>query len=113
MKKFIPLDAECDERKIQETIAASKAAFLAGEAERTVSHLEFLYLQSRYIQKRWWLLQGLLLTLACALLCGGELNAEELAAAILRAFSQAGLFDGTARSKAPLRLREKSFAYPP
>ena len=72
MKKFIPLDAECDERKIQETIAASKAAFLAGEAERTVSHLEFLYLQSRYIQKRWWLLQGLLLTLACALLCGGE-----------------------------------------
>ena len=76
MKKFIPLDAECDERKIQETIAASKAAFLAGEAERTVSHLEFLYLQSRYIQKRWWLLQGLLLTLACALLCGGETASE-------------------------------------
>ena len=42
--------------------------------------------------------------LSDALLCGGELNAEELAAAILRAFSQAGLFDGTARSKAPLRL---------
>ena len=42
--------------------------------------------------------------LSDALLCSGELDAEELAAAILRTFAQAGLFDGTARSKAPLRL---------
>ena len=39
-----------------------------------------------------------------ALLCSGELDAEELAAAILRTFAQAGLFDGTARSREPLRL---------
>ena len=62
-KKFRP-EVDCDETRILETIAASKAAFLAGEAERPVSRLEFLYLQSRYVQKRWWLLQGLLLTLA-------------------------------------------------
>lgn len=42
--------------------------------------------------------------LSDALLCSGELDAEELAAAILRTCAQAGLFDGTARSKAPLRL---------
>ena len=39
-----------------------------------------------------------------ALACGGELETRELAAAITRAFSQAGLFDGTARSQASLRL---------
>lgn len=70
MKELISLDA--DERKIQETIAVSKEAFLAGEAERTVSHLEFLYRQSQYIQKRWWLLQGLLLSFTCLLLQGTQ-----------------------------------------
>ncbi len=76
MKKFIPLDAQCDERKIQEAIAASRSAFLAGEAERPVSHLEFLYRQSKFIRKHWWLLQGLLLALACAALRCGETGSE-------------------------------------
>lgn len=53
----------CNEVKIQETIAISKEAFLAGEAERNVSYGEFLYQQSRYIKKYWWLLQGALLIL--------------------------------------------------
>ena len=84
-RKFRPV-VDCDETRILETIAASKAAFLAGEAERPVSRMEFLYLQSRYIQKRWWLLQGLLLTLACALLCGGETASEDIINFLLQGF---------------------------
>lgn len=57
-----------EEAKIQQTIALSKEAFLRGEAERTVSYGEFLYQQSRYIRKHWWLLQGGLLLLVCLLL---------------------------------------------
>ena len=45
-------DIPIDESKLQKTIAVSKSAFLAGEAERTVSHAEFLYQQSRYIKKQ-------------------------------------------------------------
>ena len=61
-------DIPIDESKLQKTIAVSKAAFLAGEAEQTVSHAEFLYQQSRYIKKHWWLIQGLLLLFVCLLL---------------------------------------------
>ena len=61
-------DIPIDESKLQKTIAVSKAAFLAGEAERTVSHAEFLYQQSRYVKKHWWLIQGLLLLFVCLLL---------------------------------------------
>ena len=53
---------------MQKTIAVSKSAFLAGESERTVSHAEFLYQQSRYIKKHWWLTQAVLLFLVCLLL---------------------------------------------
>ena len=42
--------------------------------------------------------------LSDALCCGGELSADELAAAVREAFAHAGLFSGTARSHAPLRL---------
>ncbi len=42
--------------------------------------------------------------LSDALLCSGQLNAEELAERILQAFALAGLFDGMARSKASLQL---------
>ena len=61
-------DIPIDESKLQQTIAVSKAAFLAGESERTVSHAEFLYQQSRYIKKHWWLIQAVLLFLVCLLL---------------------------------------------
>lgn len=46
------------EKKLQETIRKSKEAFAQSEAETFLSHAEFLYQQSRYIHKRWWILQG-------------------------------------------------------
>lgn len=55
------LDTEFDEDKLNETITAAKAAFYEGEAETSLSRMEFLMQQSRYIQKRWWVLQGVLL----------------------------------------------------
>lgn len=62
MKKIRdPFIFACDEEKIQEAIRLSKKAFAQNEAERTVSHGEFLFQQSRYIKKRWWLLQAFLL----------------------------------------------------
>lgn len=72
MKERIPFDVICDESKIQQTIAVSRQAFLAGESERTMSHLEFLYQQSKYIRKRWWLMQGILLAFVCFLLRGTQ-----------------------------------------
>ena len=61
-------DIPIDESKLQKTIAVSKSAFLAGEAEQTVSHAEFLYQQGRYIKKHWWLIQAALLLALCLLL---------------------------------------------
>ena len=55
-----------------QTIAVSKAAFLSGESEQRVSPGEFLIMQSRLIQKRWWFLQGLLLAFVCLFLCHME-----------------------------------------
>lgn len=63
---------EYDEEKLRQTIAVSKRAFLEGEGERPLSRLEFLCQQSRYVKKRWWLLQGLLLTAVCLLLSRAE-----------------------------------------
>jgi len=58
-------DVPIHENKLNQTIAVSKAAFLEGEAAAGLSHMEFLYQQSRYIKKHWWLLQALLLTFVC------------------------------------------------
>ena len=65
-------EVHCDEAKIQKTIEASKAAFYAAEESRTLSPMDFLYQQSRYVKKRWWLLQGLLLGAVCLLLLGSD-----------------------------------------
>lgn len=65
MKKKISFDVPVDEAALGQTIAASKAAFLEGEAERSLSGMEFLHQQSRYIKKRWWLLQAALLAFLC------------------------------------------------
>ena len=46
---------------LQETIEKSKAAFYETEAEGALSRGEFLYQQIQYMQKRWWILQGMLL----------------------------------------------------
>lgn len=53
---------------IQETILRSKAAFCAAEAEDQISGAEFVYLQSKYIHKHWWLLQGSILVILWILL---------------------------------------------
>ena len=68
MKELFRFDVICDESKIQKTIAVSREAFLAGESGQTVSHIDFLYQQSKFIKKRWWLMQGLLLVFVCFLL---------------------------------------------
>lgn len=60
------------EEKVMETIAVSKSAFLSGESEHTLSAKEFLFVQSKLIQKRWWFLQGLLLAFVCLFLCHME-----------------------------------------
>lgn len=43
------------------TIRKSKEAFEEHEAGYSLSYFEFLYSQSCYIKKRWWILQGILL----------------------------------------------------
>lgn len=49
------------EEKENKAIEAAKKAFYEGEQERDASFPEFLYEQSRYIQKRWWILQAAVL----------------------------------------------------
>lgn len=49
------------EEKIQETIRRSKNAFYMAEQERMLPYHEFLRMQLKVIQKRWWVLQFLIL----------------------------------------------------
>ena len=72
MRRKLSYNVPINEENVMETIAVSKAAFLSGEAEQMVSPCEFLFLQSRLIQKRWWFLQGLLLAFVCLFLCHME-----------------------------------------
>ena len=72
MTPKLTYDIPINEKKVAQTIAVSKSAFLSGESERTVSKIEFLFLQSKLIQKRWWFLQGLLLAVVCLFLCHME-----------------------------------------
>lgn len=59
-------DLPAREEKIRQTVLASWQGFLAAQAKQTMSLWEFIYCQSRYIKKVWWLLQAVLLAcLAC------------------------------------------------
>lgn len=49
------------EDKIDTTVIKSRQAFCKSEEESSLSRAEFLYQQSRYIHKRWWVMQGLVL----------------------------------------------------
>lgn len=49
------------EDKIQETICRSKNAFFMAEQEKMLFYHEFLWVQLNVIQKRWWILQFLVL----------------------------------------------------
>ena len=51
----------CSEEKMQDTICKAKTAFVENEAEDFITHAEFIYQQSKYIHKRWWILQGVIL----------------------------------------------------
>ncbi len=50
-----------DESKMKETLQRAKQSFYESAAQKEVSYLEFVYEQSRYIRKRWWMLQFLAL----------------------------------------------------
>ena len=72
MRRKLSYDMPINEEKVMKIIAVSKAAFLSGEAEQMVSPGEFLIMQSKLIQKRWWFLQGLILAVVCLFLCHME-----------------------------------------
>lgn len=61
------------EEKIMETVSKSREVFLASEQDMFLSYHEFLWLQLKVMQKRWWIFQLLLL-----LVLGGVLlSAQE------------------------------------
>lgn len=55
------LEISCNEDKIQKTVQKSMEAYYMAEVDEALTKAEFLFQQSRYIHKRWWLVQGLLL----------------------------------------------------
>lgn len=64
---------EPEEIKIRQTISKSKEAFYRSEQDNSLSYLEFLWSQMRYIKKRWWGFQllALLLLWVCMYFAGG------------------------------------------
>ncbi len=62
-KKLNHQDIVVDKTKIEATIEACKERFLLEEANHILSYRSFLELQFKLIQKRWWLLQFLILML--------------------------------------------------
>lgn len=57
------------EEKVLAAIEASKKAFCEGEENRSVSYLEFLFEQSAYIRKYWWVMQAAILMVLWWILC--------------------------------------------
>lgn len=57
--------------QIQETVRRSEEIFFQSELKGQLSYHEFLWAQLRVIQKRWWLLQFLLLLALWAVLAAG------------------------------------------
>lgn len=51
------------QKKIDMCVIKSRRAYYECEAQRSLTKTEFLYQQSRYIHKRWWVLQGIILLL--------------------------------------------------
>lgn len=56
------------EEKIEETLTAAKAAFYDSAQQHTMNYFEFLFVQTTYIQKRWWLYQAVILGILWQLL---------------------------------------------
>lgn len=59
------------ESAVMETVRRSTDAFVLQE-ERTLTYAEFLYQQFHYIQKRWWILQGVVLAFLLFILKDSE-----------------------------------------
>ena len=57
-----------NEEELQYAIKKSKEAFWESESVGECSWMEFLYQQAAYIQKRWWVTQGILLIVLWAVL---------------------------------------------
>lgn len=55
------IQIEPQEKKVQETITKSKNAFFMAEQKKMLSYHEFLWIQLKVIQKRWWIFQFLVL----------------------------------------------------
>lgn len=72
LKRFREQDAVPDPARLRETVQRAQSAFYEHEARYSVPWLEFLFQQSRYIRKRWWVYQGLLLALLWWLLCAAH-----------------------------------------
>lgn len=72
-----------------QSLAARCEAVMAGQEDRHISYFEFLYEQSRYIEKRWWALQGALLLLLWCLLVnnGADENMERLMGSFAAVFA--------------------------
>lgn len=68
-KMYRDMESEhiCEE-KMNVCIRSSIEAFYASEQEKLLSYQEFLWVQFRFIQKRWWILQTVLLLLFWILL---------------------------------------------
>ncbi len=62
------LNISFSEKELCETIQKSKAAFYHNEASDFLSRAEFLYQQGKYIHKRWWGIQGILLIMIWGIL---------------------------------------------
>lgn len=50
-----------DIKKISQTINISQKSFYESKENRTISYFEFLFEQAKYIQKRWWAFQIIIL----------------------------------------------------
>jgi len=55
---------ELDESKIKDTIVSARKSFYEGAEQMSVSYFDFIYDQTCYIRKRWWLFQFFLLFFA-------------------------------------------------
>lgn len=88
----VPYPAPSD-AAVARAVNAAKREFYAGAREQTISYFDFLLMQVRTVQKRWWFIQaGLLFALWCLLLYPGTLShTRRLVDAIAPLFTIAAL----------------------
>lgn len=78
---------------VARAVSAAKREFYAGTREQTISYFDFLLMQLRTVQKRWWFIQaGLLFALWCLLIYPNGLSGtRRLVDAIAPLFTVAAL----------------------